>query len=74
MIVLMAATGLVVAAIAILAFQTWWALAIALAAHAIGTVAVVGYAFRRAGQTDKPGPVTEARLEEEKSDPRRRAA
>jgi membrane protein implicated in regulation of membrane protease activity len=72
MIVLMAATGLVVAAIAVLAFQTWWALAIALAAHAIGTIVVVGYALKRASQTDKPGPVTEARLEEEQLDERRR--
>jgi membrane protein implicated in regulation of membrane protease activity len=71
MIVLVAATGLVVAAIAVLAFQSWWALVIALAAHAAGSVVVVGYALKRAGQTDKPGPVTEARLEEERFDERR---
>jgi membrane protein implicated in regulation of membrane protease activity len=68
MIVFMAATGFVVAAIAVLAFQTWWALAIALAAHAIASIVVIGYAYRQASQAGKPDPVTEARLEEEKAD------
>jgi membrane protein implicated in regulation of membrane protease activity len=66
MIVVAGAAGLVVAAIALLAFGTWWALAIALAAHALGTLVVVGYAFRRAAQTEgKPDPVAEARHEED---------
>ena len=66
MIVVAGAAGLVVAAIALLAFGTWWALAIALAAHALGTLVVVGYALRRVSQTDgKADPVSEARREDE---------
>lgn len=61
------AAGIVVAAIAVLAFRTWWALALALAAHAIGSTVVVAYALRRAGQASKPDPVTEARLEDEQA-------
>jgi hypothetical protein len=41
--------------------------------HAVGTVFVVGYTLRRAPQAgDKPDPVTEARLEEERVTERRR--
>jgi membrane protein implicated in regulation of membrane protease activity len=76
MIVLTGAAVLVVAAIAALAIGSWWALAIPLAAHAIGSVVVVTYALKRASQTGgKPDPVTEARIEEERGDlkARRRA-
>ena len=67
MIVVAGAVGLVVAAIAVLAFETWWALAIALTAHAVATIAVVGYAIQRASQADgKPDPVTEAAIEEKR--------
>ena len=69
MIVVVLATALVVAAIALLAFGTWWALAVALAAHALGTLVVVGYVLRRTTETDaKPDPVAEARIEEEERD------
>ncbi len=69
MIVVAGATALVTAAIAILAFGTWWALAIALAAHAVATIAVVGYAIRSANQAHgKPDPVTEAAIEDEQRD------
>jgi membrane protein implicated in regulation of membrane protease activity len=66
MIVVAGAAALVIAAIAVLAFGTWWALAIALAAHALGTLIVVGYALQRANQDDgKPDPMAEARIEEQ---------
>jgi membrane protein implicated in regulation of membrane protease activity len=73
MMVVAGVAGLVVAAIALLAFDSWWALAIALAAHAVGTLVVVGYALRRATQTGgKPDPVTEARREEDERDLKQR--
>lgn len=73
MIVVAGAAGLVVAAIALLAFGTWWALAIALAAHAVGTLLVVGYALRGAAQTEgKADPVAEARREEDRRDRKER--
>jgi membrane protein implicated in regulation of membrane protease activity len=73
MIVIAAATALVVAAIALLAFGTWWALAIALGAHALGTLIVVGYAFSRVNQSaGKPGPAAEARIEQEQHDLKKR--
>jgi membrane protein implicated in regulation of membrane protease activity len=65
MIVVTGALALVVGTIALLALGTWVVLAIALAAHAIGTIVVVGYAVNRANQAgDKPDPVEEARIEE----------
>lgn len=67
MIVLFVATGLVVAAVVTLLTRSWWALAAAVLVHAIATLTVVWYSFRRAGQTqDKPDPVAEARIEEER--------
>jgi hypothetical protein len=69
MIVVTAGVALVLAAMAFLILQTWWALAIPLAAHALATICVVVFALGRAGQTGgKPDPVTEAREEEERRD------
>jgi membrane protein implicated in regulation of membrane protease activity len=66
MIVLFAATGVVVAAVAALALQSWLLLVAVLAVHGLATALVVGTAWNRAGDTSgKPDPVTEARLEEE---------
>jgi membrane protein implicated in regulation of membrane protease activity len=66
-IVLFVATGLVVAAVVVLLTRSWWALAAAMLVHAIATITVVWYSLRRAGQTeDKPDPVAEARIEEER--------
>ena len=68
MIVLSAATVLVVGAIISLATGSWWFLIIALAAHAIGTLVVLAYSMSKVTQDeDKPDPVTEARIEEEES-------
>jgi membrane protein implicated in regulation of membrane protease activity len=71
MIVLVAGLGIVVAAVAALALQSWWVLGGALFVHAVVTVVVVGYSFSRASETyEKPDPVTEARLEEEHAEDR----
>jgi len=68
MVVLFAATGVVVAAVAALALQSWWILFAVLAIHATATVLVIAYTFRKAGEShEKPDPVTEARIEEEES-------
>ena len=73
MIVLFGAIGLVVAAVVLLLTRSWWALAAALVVHAVATISVVWYTLRRTGQTqDKPDPVTEARIEEERLEAHRR--
>ena len=67
MIILLAATAVVVAAVVLLTTRSWLALGAVMALHAVGAAVVVAYAFRRAAQdTDKPDPVVEARLEEER--------
>jgi membrane protein implicated in regulation of membrane protease activity len=67
MVIIFAATGVVVAAVAALALESWVLLFVVLALHAVATALVVGLAWRRAGDTsDKPDAVTEARLEEER--------
>ena len=69
MILIFGALALMVGAIASLALGTWWILIAVLAAHAVISGIVVGYAWRQAGRTvDKPDPVTEARVEEEDDD------
>jgi hypothetical protein len=71
MVILFAATGVVVAAVAALALGSWLLLVAVLALHGVATAFVVGFAWNRAGDTrDKPDPVTEARIEEERSDDR----
>ena len=68
MVVLFVATGVVVAAVAALALKSWVLLFAVLALHAIASAVVIGTAWRRAGDTrDKPDPVTEARIEEERT-------
>ena len=68
MLILAGATGLVVAGVVALALKSWVVLGVLLALHAVATVVVVGYTFRRIGDSsDKPDPVTEARLDEERA-------
>jgi hypothetical protein len=68
MVVVFVATGVVVAAVIALTLQSWWVLAAVVMLHAIAAILVVGYALRKAGETgDKPDPVSEARIEEERS-------
>jgi membrane protein implicated in regulation of membrane protease activity len=73
MVALFAATGVVVAAVLALMLRSWWVLVGVLFLHVLATTAVVLYTLRRAGEGgDKPDPVTEARLEEERAEARRR--
>jgi membrane protein implicated in regulation of membrane protease activity len=66
MVVIFVATGIVVAAVAALALGSWLLLIAVLALHGIASAFVIGTAWRRASDTsDKPGPVTEARMEEQ---------
>jgi membrane protein implicated in regulation of membrane protease activity len=68
MVIIFVATGVVVAAVAALALQSWLLLVAVLALHAIASALVIGTAWKRAGDTrDKPDPVTEARMEEQAS-------
>jgi membrane protein implicated in regulation of membrane protease activity len=68
MVVLFVATGIVVAGVAALALQSWLLLVVVLGLHAVATLIVVAIAWRRASDTtDKPDPVTEARLDEERT-------
>jgi cyanate permease len=68
MVLIVAATGVVVAGVIALALNSWVALGVLLVLHAIATGIVVGYSFKRAAQDeDKPDPVVEARLEEERT-------
>jgi membrane protein implicated in regulation of membrane protease activity len=65
MVIIFVATGVVVAAVAALALNSWLLLVVVLALHATASTVVIGTAWRRAGDTrDKPDPVTEARMEE----------
>jgi membrane protein implicated in regulation of membrane protease activity len=69
MVVLFAATGIVVAAVLALTLQSWWVLLGVLFVHLLATLAVVGYSLQRASETQgKPDPVTEARVEEERAE------
>jgi membrane protein implicated in regulation of membrane protease activity len=66
MVIIFVATGVVVAAVAALALQSWLLLVAVLALHGIASALVIGAAWRRAGDTrDKPDAVTEARMEEQ---------
>lgn len=66
MIVIVAATGVMVAGIAALALDSWVLLVVLLALHGVATAVVVSFTFKRAKQSeDKPDPVTEARVDEE---------
>ena len=68
MVILFAATGLVVAAVAALALQSWLLLVAVLAVHGVATTVVVSVAWNRAGDTSgKPDPVTEARIDERRT-------
>jgi membrane protein implicated in regulation of membrane protease activity len=61
------ATVFVVAGIAALATGSWLALVIPVALHVVATVVVVSGVFKRLDQGEKPDPVTEARLDDERA-------
>ena len=62
------ATGVVVIDVAALLLKSWVVLGIALAIHLAASALVIGYTMKKVGETgDKPDPLTEARIEEERS-------
>ncbi len=63
------ATLLVVLMVAALATQSWVVLGVALAVHLTATAVTVRAIRTRSTQGDKPGPLAEARDEEERSEP-----
>jgi membrane protein implicated in regulation of membrane protease activity len=68
MVIIVAATGVLVAGVVALALNSWVVLGVLLVLHAIATVIVVGYTFKRVAEDeDKPDPVVEARLEEQRA-------
>jgi membrane protein implicated in regulation of membrane protease activity len=60
------ATAVTLGGIAALATKSWWALVIPVLLHVVTTILVVSGVFKRLEQGDKPDPVTEARLDEER--------
>ena len=67
LVIFTAATALVVGLVAALATDNWVFLPVAIGIHAIGTVLVMMAIAPRLKDEDKPDPVTEARLEEERA-------
>jgi len=65
MLVVLGAATVVVAGIGALALDSWWVLIVAVLALVVASVVVLRYVGRTLEGGDKPGPVTEARLEEE---------
>jgi membrane protein implicated in regulation of membrane protease activity len=61
------ATAVVIGAILVLATGSWWALAVPVVLHGIGTTVVISGVFKRLDQGDKPDAVTEARLDEQRT-------
>jgi membrane protein implicated in regulation of membrane protease activity len=59
------AVFIVLGAIASLALDSWWFLAVAVVVHALGTAIVLLVLAKRLQEEDKPDPVTEARLTNE---------
>jgi membrane protein implicated in regulation of membrane protease activity len=68
MVIMLGAAGVIVAAVAALALNSWAVLFVVLAVHFLVTGAVITYSLRKAGETEgKPDPLTEARIEEEQA-------
>jgi membrane protein implicated in regulation of membrane protease activity len=67
LVVMTFSTVLVVGGVLALATGSWWALVIPVALHGIATTLVVSGVFKRVDQGEKPDPVAEARIEEERA-------
>jgi membrane protein implicated in regulation of membrane protease activity len=68
MLVMLGAAGVIVAAVAALALNSWAVLFIVLVVHFAATGLVIGYTFKKVSETGgKPDPLTEARIEEEQA-------
>jgi membrane protein implicated in regulation of membrane protease activity len=68
LLIITAATGVVVIAVAGFVIQSWAVLGIALAIHLIASAVVIYYSMKKIDDTgDKPDPVTQARIEDERA-------
>jgi membrane protein implicated in regulation of membrane protease activity len=67
LVIFTAATALVVGLVAALFTDNWIFLPVAIAVHAVGTALVLMAIAPRLKDEDKPDPVTEARLDEERA-------
>ena len=66
MIIMLGAAGLIVAAVAALALDSWAVLIAVLIVHFVLSGIVIVYSLQKAGEDEgKPDPLTEARVEEE---------
>jgi membrane protein implicated in regulation of membrane protease activity len=76
MVLLLGAAALVVGAVASLSLGNWWILVGVMVIHLGASAVVIGYSYKRAGEDyDKPGPVREAQIDEERAvEPRSRIA
>jgi membrane protein implicated in regulation of membrane protease activity len=61
-----AATAVIVGAIVVLATGKWWTLLIPVAVYAVGTTLVTRGVFGALEQGDKPDPVTQAHMEDDR--------
>jgi hypothetical protein len=57
------ASAIVLGVVASLATDNWLFLVLAIGVHAVATVVVLGFTFKRIEEGDKPDPVTEAHIE-----------
>src|SRR5215210_2806118 len=68
LLIISAATGVVVIAVAALVVKSWLVLGIAIAIHLAASTVVIGYSMKKIGETgDKPDPVSQARIEDERA-------
>lgn len=63
LVVFTLAAAIVIGLIAALATNNWLLLLLALGVHAVASVVVLGFTFKRIEEGDKPDPVTEAHIE-----------
>ena len=68
MVIMLGAAGVIVAAVAALALDSWAILFVVLAVHFLVSGVVIAYSLRKASEDEgKPDPLTEARIEEEQA-------
>jgi membrane protein implicated in regulation of membrane protease activity len=68
MVIMLGAAGVIVAAVAALALDSWVVLFVVLAVHFVLSGLVIGYSLRKASEDEgKPDPLVEARIEEEQA-------
>jgi membrane protein implicated in regulation of membrane protease activity len=68
LVVFTLAMAVVIGVVISLAIGSWWFLVLAVAVHATATLLVIGAVGRRLDEGYKPDPLTEARIEEERSE------